>query len=93
MAGTARWLPAMAAAVAVGTAAAADAGPSFASLDRNGDGRLSADEAAARHGLPELMADYDRDRDGRLDREEFQALLDDAAREARRVEARAEETD
>lgn len=73
-------------AVALGTSSAGSGIPTFASLDANGDGHLSDTEAAARHGLRELISDYDRNGDGGLDPEEYRALLEDAAREVRRME-------
>lgn len=55
--------------------------PSFSSLDRDGDGKVSAEEASVRHGLPELIEYYDQNGDGRLDEREYQALVEEAARE------------
>lgn len=68
-------------------AVAAQAGdvPGFDKLDRNGDGVVSAEEASDWHGLKELIEAYDDNGDGRLDRGEYQALMEDAAREAERV--------
>jgi hypothetical protein len=68
-------------------AADAQAGdvPGFESLDRNDDGVVSAEEASERHGLKELIPEYDDNGDGRLDRGEYQALVEDAEREAERV--------
>lgn len=65
--------------------AQAESVPSFESLDRDGDGVVSGEEASRRHGLKELIAAYDENGDGRLDRREYHALVDDAAREAERV--------
>lgn len=65
--------------------AQADSVPSFESLDQNGDGVVSGEEASRRHGLRELIAAYDENGDGRLDRREYQALVEDAAREAERA--------
>jgi|GEM_PF-4983602 len=58
--------------------------PRFDKLDSNGDGYISEREAGTRRGLPELIPYYDRDGDGRLDRSEFQRMLEDADRAARR---------
>lgn len=65
--------------------AQAESVPSFESLDQNGDGVVSGEEASRRHGLRELIAAYDENGDGRLDRREYQALVEDAAREAERA--------
>ncbi len=53
--------------------ARAEGVPSFASLDADGNGRVSAGEAAAHRGLRELMPEYDRDNDGHLDPAEYAA--------------------
>lgn len=67
------------------TGAQAEDVPSFESLDRNNDGVVSAEEASLRHGLKELIAEYDDNGDGRLERGEYQALVEDAEREAERI--------
>lgn len=84
---TATWLSSVVITAALGSAAAVGGVPSFEKLDRDGNGHVSAEEASARHGLRELMAEYDRNGDDRLDRREYQSLLEDAAREARQVSA------
>lgn len=76
----------IAGALALGAARAGEV-PSFSSLDADGNGRVSADEASSHRGLRELMPEYDRDGDGRLGPSEYTALLEDAAREARQVSA------
>lgn len=71
--------------VLAATGAQADDVPSFENLDRNDDGVVSTEEASERHGLKELIAEYDDNGDGRLDRGEYQALVEDAEREAERA--------
>ena len=70
---------------ALGSGGASAGVPSFSSLDANMDGRVSASEASVRHGLRELMREYDRNGDGALDRREFERLLNDALRETRSI--------
>lgn len=80
------WLVPLPVLVLLATAsAAATEPPSFASLDKNRDGQLSSQEASARHGLAELFSHYDRNGDDRLSEREYQLLLEDAARETRRL--------
>lgn len=58
-------------------AAAAQSGPdapSFAQLDANQDGRISAEEARADERVVERFLDADSDRDGYLSVEEFTAV-------------------
>lgn len=43
----------------------------FDNLDRNGDGLLDPDEAAALENITALYVEIDTDADGQLDREEF----------------------
>lgn len=47
----------------------------YAALDRNGDGALSADEAAALPRLQDRIGELDRDDNGLLSPDEFQAEL------------------
>lgn len=78
--------------VALGSSGAGGGVPSFTSLDANGDGQVSVSEASVRHGLRELMRDYDRNGDGGMDRDEYQRLLQDALRETRRISTGNETT-
>lgn len=59
--------------------------PSFSNLDRDGDDMISAEEASVRHGLPELIEYYDQNGDGHLNEREYQALVEEAARETEKV--------
>jgi len=52
-------------------AALAQGAPSFEEVDSNGDGLISAEEAAAIEGLD--MATADANQDGALDRVEYEA--------------------
>lgn len=47
------------------------AGDLFAQADRDGDGRISREEAQAVPGLPALFEQLDTDRDGTLGPDEF----------------------
>jgi Ca2+-binding EF-hand superfamily protein len=47
--------------------------PSFESLDKNGDGRISLSEAAENDALFVAFKELDKDRDGMLTPEEFAA--------------------
>jgi len=47
--------------------------PSFKSLDKNGDGRISLNEAAENDGLFVAFKELDKGRDGMLTPEEFAA--------------------
>ncbi|HDP89589.1 MAG TPA: hypothetical protein ENN42_06485 [Thioalkalivibrio sp.] len=59
--------------VAVGTVAMADVPMTFEELDRNADGYISAEEAAARPDLAKKWDKADTDGDGRLTIGEYQA--------------------
>lgn len=50
---------------------AADAKPSFESLDKNGDGKISLTEASNHDALFVAFKSLDADKDGELTREEF----------------------
>lgn len=52
------------------TAQAADA-PTFESLDKNGDGHISLDEASVNDQLFTAFKSLDADRDGQLSKTEF----------------------
>lgn len=54
-------------------AALAAPSPSFESLDRNGDGRISGYETAPSKELNAVYVDADTDGDGLLSRSEFEA--------------------
>ena len=53
-------------------------GTSFSSLDANGDGAISKDEAASSEALAPLFTDADSNADGSLDKDEFSALVQPA---------------
>jgi Ca2+-binding EF-hand superfamily protein len=59
----------------VGTAWADDV-PSFEALDKDGDGYVSREEAAAAPGLVERFSTLDQDGDGRLSRAEYARAAD-----------------
>lgn len=77
---------------ALGSSGVGGGVPSFTSLDANGDGQVSVSEASVRHGLRELMREYDRNGDGGLERGEYERLLKDALRETRRLSTGHETT-
>lgn len=54
-----------------GAALAQDAAPSFQSLDKNGDGRISVAEAADNDRLFVAFKDLDTDKDGELTPAEY----------------------
>jgi Ca2+-binding EF-hand superfamily protein len=54
-------------------AAQSDARPTFESLDKNGDGKVSLNEAADNDALFVAFKSLDADKDGLLSREEFAA--------------------
>lgn len=54
-----------------GATLAQDAPPSFQSLDKNGDGRISVAEAADNDRLFVAFKDLDTDKDGELTPEEY----------------------
>lgn len=56
-------------------ATATGSGQSWASLDTNGDGNLSKDEAAAHSTLAAVFAQVDSDADGQLTAQEYNAYL------------------
>jgi hyperosmotically inducible protein len=58
-------------ALAAAGTAAAQAPERFKSLDKDGDGFISKEEAAAVRGFDRAMAEADANRDGRLDPSEF----------------------
>jgi hypothetical protein len=60
---------AVGAVLAFGVAQAA--APSFESLDKNGDGKLSLDEASAHDGLFTEFKNLDENKDGELTKQEF----------------------
>lgn len=53
------------------TVALAQAAPSFESLDKNGDGKISLNEASAHDALFVAFKSLDANKDGELTREEF----------------------
>ena len=53
------------------SALAADAKPSFESLDKNGDGKISLSEASSNDALFVAFKGLDANKDGELTREEF----------------------
>ena len=66
------------AAIAGGAALAAEsaaAKPTFESLDKNGDGKVSLNEAAENDALFVAFKSLDTNKDGLLTREEFAAYL------------------
>jgi Ca2+-binding EF-hand superfamily protein len=64
-------VPALLAALAATSALAADAKPSFESLDKNGDGKISLSEASSDDALFVAFKSLDTNKDGELTREEF----------------------
>jgi Ca2+-binding EF-hand superfamily protein len=58
---------------AAGALAADAAKPTFESLDKNGDGKVSLNEAAENDALFVAFKSLDSNRDGLLSREEFAA--------------------
>ncbi|HEY7377087.1 MAG TPA: EF-hand domain-containing protein [Steroidobacteraceae bacterium] len=52
-------------------AASANAWPDFATLDKNGDGAISKDEAKAQSLLASRFQEVDRDGDGKLSAAEY----------------------
>lgn len=58
-------------ALATAGALAAEAKPSFESLDKNGDGKISLNEASANDALFVAFKSLDTNKDGELTREEF----------------------
>jgi Ca2+-binding EF-hand superfamily protein len=71
-------LLAMLTALAAGTALAAEpAKPSFESLDKNSDGKVSLNEAADNDALFVAFKSLDTNKDGTLSREEFAAYQRD----------------
>jgi Ca2+-binding EF-hand superfamily protein len=66
------------AALAAGTVLAAEpAKPSFESLDKNSDGKVSLNEAAENDSLFVAFKSLDTNKDGMLSREEFAAYQRD----------------
>ena len=57
--------------LAAPVAGAADQKPTFESLDKNGDGKVSVQEATAHDALFVAFKSLDGDKDGELTREEF----------------------
>ncbi|HKS57913.1 MAG TPA: EF-hand domain-containing protein [Steroidobacteraceae bacterium] len=58
---------------AAGALAAEGAAPTFESLDKNGDGKVSLNEAAENDALFVAFKSLDANKDGLLSREEFAA--------------------
>ena len=63
--------PALLAALVAMGASAADAKPTFESLDKNGDGKISLSEASNDDALFVAFKSLDTNKDGELTREEF----------------------
>lgn len=63
----------IASAVFAGTAIAAEA-PKFETLDQDGDGKISAQEAAGYNGLAGAWEQVDANKDGVVDSAEFSAF-------------------
>jgi Ca2+-binding EF-hand superfamily protein len=63
--------------VAGATLAAESAKPSFESLDKNSDGKVSLNEAAENDALFVAFKSLDTNKDGMLSREEFAAYMKD----------------
>ena len=61
-------------AVSLTLAASAQGSPTFESLDKNGDGKISVAEASAHDALFVAFKTLDKDRDGNLTRAEFAAF-------------------
>ena len=57
--------------MAAAGSAVAQAKPSFESLDKNGDGKISLTEASSNDALFVAFKGLDADKDGELSREEF----------------------
>jgi Ca2+-binding EF-hand superfamily protein len=57
--------------LAAGGSALAQAKPSFESLDKNGDGKISLNEASSDDALFVAFKSLDSNKDGELTREEF----------------------
>jgi len=57
----------------------------FAGLDRDGDVKVSAEEAVSCGLAPDLFVKHDRDRDGLLDGDEFTMLYHDLLVRSRRI--------
>jgi Ca2+-binding EF-hand superfamily protein len=62
----------LASVLAASAAGAADQKPTFESLDKNGDGKVSVQEASAHDALFVAFKSLDGDKDGELTREEFE---------------------
>lgn len=66
-----RVCPALALAAALPFAAHAQSTPTFESLDKNGDGKISLNEASSDDALFVAFKSLDTNKDGELTREEF----------------------